>query len=199
MSFYTIAKNIVAFFIPLFYRIKYEGIENIPKNEGYILCSNHISNMDPIFLAVKIKNQCHFMSKQELFKIPVLSYFLRILGAFPVNRGKGDTKAVEHAISIVKDNKILAIFPEGTRSKNGELLKLKSGVFVIASRTGGDLLPCVIKKGNKGFLRRKITVKYGKLIPNSELGTSEMLPSELKNANRMLSKTFSDMLEEIND
>ena len=199
MSFYSVVRNIVAAAVPLFLRIKAEGLENIPNDRGYILCCNHISFLDPIVLAVKIKKQCHFMGKKELFKNPVLSSFFRALGAFPVDRGKGDTQAVDHAVQLVRDNKVFAIFPEGTRSKTGALGRLKSGAVVIASRTGGDILPCVIKKGKRRFLRKTITVKFGNIIPNSALDIEGNAPSQIKSATRLLAKTFEDLLEDIND
>ena len=139
------------------------------------------------------------MGKKELFKNPLLSRIFRALGAFPVDRGKGDTGAVDHAVELVKQNKIFAIFPEGTRSKTGELGRLKSGAVVIASRTGGDILPCVIKKGKRKFLRGNVIVNFGKLIPNSSLELSENSPSQIKTATRLLTKTFEDLLEDIND
>ncbi len=199
MSFYSVARNIIASIIPLFLRIKAEGTENIPKDRGYILCCNHISFMDPVVLAVKVKAQCHFMGKKELFKNPFLSYIFKALGAFPVDRGKGDTGAIDHAVQLVNEGKVFTIFPEGTRSKTGELGRLKSGAVVIASRTGGDILPCVIKKGKRKFLRATINVKFGKLIPNSALEISDNSPSQIKQATRLLTKTFEDLLEDIND
>ena len=199
MTLYDVARGIAKMFLPIIYRLKSEGIENIPQDKSFILCSNHISFLDPVFIVLKIKSQCFFMGKQELFKNRIFGYLFRKLGAFPVNRGKGDTVAVEYAESLVKDGKIFAIFPEGTRSKTGKLLKLKSGAIVIAARTGGDILPCVIKKSKGKFLRKTVTVKYGKLIPNSDLEITENSTSQIKNANRLLSNTFSDLLEGIYD
>lgn len=199
MSFYSIVKNIVSALIPFVYRVKVEGTENIPKDKGYILCCNHISFMDPVILIAKVKDQCHFMGKIELFRNPFLSYIFRSLGAFPVDRGKGDTGAVDHAVQLVKDGKVFAIFPEGTRSKTGELGRLKSGAVVIASRTGGDILPCVIKKGSRRFLRRTVTLKFGSVIKNSSLGIDGTSHSQIKSATRLLTKSFESLLEDIND
>ncbi len=199
MSFYTVIKTIVSAVVPLIYRVKVEGLENIPENNGYILCCNHISFMDPVILIAKIKDQCNFMGKKELFKNPLLAMIFRAMGAFPVDRGKGDTGAIDHAVKLVNDGKVFAIFPEGTRSKTGNLGRLKSGAVVIASRTGGDILPCVIKKGNFRFFKRTVTLKIGKLIPNSELEITEHSPSQIKQATKRLTKTFEDLLEAIND
>lgn len=186
-------------FVHLIYRFRAEGLENIPDERGFILCSNHISDLDPILVAIRVKPQCYFMAKEELFHIPVLSTIVKALGAFPVARGKGDTAAIQHAIRVVQSGHVLAIFPEGTRTKDGKLLKLKSGALVVAAKTGGDILPCVIKKGRRKFLRRTVTVKYGKVIPNEALGLTGTFPSELKQANKLLTDTLTGMLEEIHD
>lgn len=199
MSFYNFGRVVTTAFAHLIYRLQVEGLEHVPTDRGFILCSNHISDLDPILVAIKVKPQCFFMAKEELFRIPLLSPIIKALGAFPVARGKGDTAAIDHAVQVVNSGHVLAIFPEGTRTKDGKLLKLKSGAIVVASKTGGDLLPCVIKKGKRKFLRRTITIKYGHIIPNSALGLSGTSPSEIKQANRLLSDTLTHMLEEIHD
>ncbi len=193
MSFYNFGRVVTTAFVRLIYRLRFEGLENIPEGRGFILCSNHISDLDPILVAIRVKPQCYFMAKEELFKIPVLSTIVRALGAFPVARGKGDTAAIDHAINVVNSGRVR------TRTKDGRLLKLKSGAIVVASKTGGDLLPCVIKKGQRKFLRRTVTVKYGKVIPNEALGLTGTSPSEIKQANKLLTATLTGMLEAIHD
>ncbi|MEG2597047.1 MAG: lysophospholipid acyltransferase family protein, partial [Oscillospiraceae bacterium] len=140
--------------------------------------------------------QCFFMAKEELFKMPFLSAIFRKLGAFPVARGKGDTAAIDRAVQIVKDGHIVAIFPEGTRSTDGKLLRLKSGAILIAAQTGGDLLPCVVKKERGRFLRKRVIIRYGKIIENTALGITGTIPSEIKKANKLLTDTLTHMLEE---
>ena len=141
MSFYNFARQVMILVSRCQYRLEYEGLENIPENGGFILCSNHISMYDPILVAIRVKPQCFFMAKEELFRFKPLAFLIRALGAFPVSRGKGDTGAIEKAAEIVESGGVLAIFPEGHRSKDGKLLKLKSGAVVVASMTGADLLP----------------------------------------------------------
>lgn len=199
MSFYTFGRAVTNAFVHLIYNLKFEGLENVPEDRGFILCSNHISDLDPILVAIRVKPQCFFMAKEELFHIPILGPIVRALGAFPVARGKGDTAAIDRAVEVVNSGHVLAIFPEGTRTKDGKLLKLKSGAIVVASKTGGDLLPCVVKKGKRKFLRRTVTIKYGKVISNETLGITGTAPSELKQANKLLTATLTGMLEEIHD
>ena len=196
--FYYIARIAVYIVMMIFYKPRFEGLENVPRDKGFILCSNHISTFDPILVAVRVKPRCYFMAKEELFKNPFVSLIIRGLGAFPVNRGKGDTAAVEKAVQYVKEGKVVAIFPEGHRSKDGSLQKLKSGAVVIAAETGGGLQPCVIKKGKKGLFRTPVVIRYGKFISHEELGLTGRSPSQIRAANRLLTQSLSILLEEAN-
>lgn len=199
MSFYNFARQVVLVVAHLRYRLRFEGLEHVPEGRGFILCSNHISMFDPILVAVKIKPQCFFMAKEELFHNKFVAALIRKLGAFPVSRGKGDTAAIDRAVEIVKNGQVLAIFPEGHRSRDGKLLKLKSGAVVVASQTGGEILPCIIKKGKRGLVRRSLTVRYGKVISAGELGITEAhAPSEIRGGNRVLTERLTGLLEETN-
>ena len=195
--FYSIAKAVTRLISHLFYKIKYEGIENIPTDRGFILCSNHVTMFDPILVAVRVKPQCFFMAKEELFKNKFVSLIIRGLGAFPVSRGKGDTEAVDKAVNYVKEGKVVAIFPEGTRSKDGHLQKLKSGAVVIAAQTGGGLQPCVIKMGEKKSLRRPVVIRYGQFITHEQLGLTGKVPSQIRAANKLLTSSLQTMLDDI--
>lgn len=197
MIFYKIARAVTHLISKCLYKVRYEGLENVPTDRGFILCSNHISNFDPILIAVRLRPQCFFMAKEELFKNPFVSLIIRGLGAFPVSRGKGDTAAIEKAVNYVKDGKVVAIFPEGHRSKDGNLQKLKSGAVVIAAETGGGLQPCVIKKGEKRFLRTPVVIRYGKFITHQQLGLTGRVPAQIRSANKLLTASLEGMLEDI--
>lgn len=184
--FYNFAKTIAWFVLKLLYRINVVGLENVPTEGGYILAANHRSLADPIFIAAELKHRVYFMAKKELFWFP-FSLLLRALGAFPVRRGEGDHGAVNRADDIIKEKKILGIFPEGTRSKTGEPLRPKSGVAVIAKDTKSDILPVGIHFEGKLRLGAKVTISYGKLIKFEELGLSdEMQTSAIKKASRLI-------------
>ena len=188
MSFYSFARAVANFFLTATYSIRYEGLEHIP-DHGFILVCNHQSYLDPVLLGMRLKKrQLIFMAKEELFEKPVLGSIIRKLGAFPVVRGKRDTSAVDTAIQTVKEGKMLALFPEGTRSKTGEPLRPKSGAVVIAARTGADIVPAAITfRNNRRRFRNRIVVRYGKLIPNEQLGlTDASSPAQIKQASRFV-------------
>lgn len=194
MSFYTGAKKFVTVVLKPFFRLTVEGKENVPADRGFILACNHVSDLDPVLLGVAFPRAIRYMAKEELFHIPVLGFLIRKLGAFPVARGKGDIGAINNAVEIVKEGGILGIFPEGGRSKDRKFHKVKSGTAVIAGQTGADILPAAILYGKRHFLRREVTVKFGKMIPNGELNVSGRTKSELKAANALLGGRIAELL-----
>ena len=160
------------------FRIQVIGKENLPKDgRGFVLASNHISAIDPVFIVIARYwgKRMLIMAKDELFHInPLLSWMFRNVGVFGVERGKGDTKVVEQAIEKVKKGQGMLIFPEGTRSKTGELGKVKSGAFVVASQAGVEMIPCrIIYQHGIMKLFSRVRVCFGKPIPAEHLDLGE--------------------------
>ena len=161
--FYTLFVGIVK----LIFRIKVVGAENEPKEGALLVCSNHISASDPVVICAAMKHQVCYMAKKELFKIPVLSWLIKILGAFPVDRGGKDVSAVKKAIKLLVDGKRVGIFPQGTRHPGEEPrgTALKNGAAMISTHAKSDVLPVYIhRKDNTPKLFRKATVVIGKPI-----------------------------------
>lgn len=176
--------------IPLFklmYRYKVNGKKNLPKKGAYIVCCNHLSNMDPPLLSVTQKRQLYYMAKAELFEKKFFAWVIRTLGAFPVHRGVGDGKAIEQAEEVVKDGRLLGIFIEGTRSKTGEFLRPKSGASIIAYQTQTPVIPVCITPRNKMIRKWEgVTISWGKPISIDELGLKNGTPEEYRNASRKI-------------
>lgn len=110
------------------FSIHFEGRENIPHGGGYIIASNHTSNIDPLLLAMGVPHPINYMGKAELFQNPILGALFRSIHVIRVERGKGDTGAVEECAKLVENDHVLGIFPEGTRYKIGEPGRPKSGM-----------------------------------------------------------------------
>lgn len=145
-------------FIPLF-RINIEGLENIDENDKIIVCANHKSLLDPIFLAIALPRDLYFMAKKELFDVPVLKSALKSFGAFPVDRFGRDLKALRYSVSLLKDSKTLGIFPEGTRVSESKRENVKDGVAFIAIKSDADIVPVEIVSTYKPFKKTNILVK----------------------------------------
>ncbi len=169
--FYALARELVSFVFHICFKIILIGRENIPKEKGsYIIASNHVSNNDPPMIGVVFKGKYNFMAKEELFQInPIFTWLIKKLGAFPVKRGSHDMSAIDSALEGLKNGRIFVIFPEGTRSKNGELGRPKSGVSLIAARAKAPVVPVFIKYGKKRFLRRHVIVSVGEALPAEKL------------------------------
>lgn len=191
---YTILRYVVTFLFKIAFNIKFEGVENIPQQGGVIFACNHRSYADPIMMAFKVKKPFSYMAKSELFKGNAFEKLIRFFGAFPVERGKGDLTIVDTCVDVLKSGRNLAIFPEGTRSKNGKLGRGKTGVALIASQTGADVVPMAIVYGEKLKFRTKIIVRYGKVIRAQDLQITST--SSLKEV-RVLKKTIMGAIEEL--
>ncbi|MDR2656033.1 MAG: 1-acyl-sn-glycerol-3-phosphate acyltransferase [Oscillospiraceae bacterium] len=194
-KFYKFAIGLMKPFIKLFFRLDIHGLENVPESGGLVLAANHRSNWDPLYLAVILKSRMlHFMAKRELWKFPPLGKLIEALGAYPVNRGRRDVKAIETARNIIKKGQILAIFPEGHRSFRGEPLPVQSGVGLIAAQTGADVLPISIYCDGKVGFFKKITIRFGQIIKNHEFNFSNPLrSSERKAASRMIMERIHEL------
>ena len=166
---YTIFSGIVGFL----FNIKVVNGDREPDDGGYVVCANHVSATDPIALCYAFrKNQVFFMAKKELFKVPILAPLIKVMGAFPVDRGGSDVSAVKTAISLVNEKKSMGIFPQGHRyvGVDPRGTKTKNGVALIATKTGADILPCYIwRKKNKFKLFRRTYVIIGEKIPFESL------------------------------
>ncbi|MBA4603705.1 lysophospholipid acyltransferase family protein [Thermoactinomyces mirandus] len=159
---YRFIRVIARFLMKLLFLYKTTGTEHIPEKGPVVLCCNHISNLDPPLLAVSIERKVHFMAKAELFRIPVLGSLIQRLGAFPVKRGAGDRQALKKAIQLLKDGHTVGIFPEGTRSKTGEMGPFHFGAALIALKGKAPIVPVAICGSFRLF--RPIRIVFGSPI-----------------------------------
>ena len=158
--FRVFIKWCVKIFTLILFRVKTYGQENIEKDKPYIMCANHTSNWDPVVLYTATKREMYMMSKEELFVNKFIYWFAGKMNVFPVKRGKQDIESMKKSLKVLKDNKILAIFPEGTRNgmkKNG---KIQNGPAYLAARSGVEIIPVRIEGNFKPF--RKVKIHYGK-------------------------------------
>jgi 1-acyl-sn-glycerol-3-phosphate acyltransferase len=151
------------------YRLRAEGVENLPEEGGFVLAANHISNLDPWPLGLPIfpKRYLRFMAKSELFWWP-LGPLIHAGGAFKVRRGQGDIEAVNTAVQLVRDGHIVVMFPHGTRQRKGLVKKYRPGAHTGAARialeAGSPLVPAAIAGTDRLARLGPLRVRYGKAL-----------------------------------
>ena len=172
--------------------------ENIPATDGkYVVCCNHISMVDPVYLLLACRFPIFFMAKEELFHNRFFGWLIKTcFGVFPVSRGKGDTTAITTSLSILENEHVLGIFPEGTRSKDGTLGNAKSGTAMIAAKAQAPILPCaVFTKNGKVKLFHKTTVVFGEPLSLEDLHLDTDKP-DIRFASRKIMAVIGDLIEE---
>ncbi|HMM21329.1 MAG TPA: lysophospholipid acyltransferase family protein [Selenomonadales bacterium] len=167
---YKILHSLLGLIFCIVFRWRITGVENIPATGGLIVASNHISLWDPplIGCALPTSRKIHFMAKAELFSWPVFRWVITELGAFPVRRGAADRNAIRTALGLVEAGGVFGIFPEGTRSKTGELGQAAPGMAMIALKAGVPIVPTAVRGTNKvfcdGHLFPQFEIRFGKPI-----------------------------------
>ncbi|MCK9857388.1 MULTISPECIES: lysophospholipid acyltransferase family protein [Paenibacillus] len=186
---YGIFKAVFNVLYGLLFRLEVRGLENIPKEGSVILCSNHISLLDPPAVGIRVPRKVHYMAKAELFKIPVFGPLIRAWGAFPVKRGVGKD-AIRSALNLLGEGKVMGIFPEGTRNSDGAAAK--KGAAMIAYRSGAAIIPVAVVGHYKLF--RKMRVFYGKPVDISAI-INESSPDKLDLITDAIMSRIYEMIE----
>lgn len=192
--FYNLAKFICSILIKVLFRIQVEGLENFPEEGAVIVYSNHKSWWDPVVVGCVLKRPIFFMAKKELFKIPVFGYILKSLNAFPVNRGAPDRKAIKRALEVLEGEKVLGIFPEGTRSKDGILKEPEPGIGLLATKVKDVALVPIAIKGQYKFFS-SIFVKIGKPFKLTIDEKEKLSSRDLSNLSKAIFEEVSKMLK----
>lgn len=191
---YLFFRKLVSIFFHIKYKINLINEENIPDMKGgYIIACNHQSYADPPLMAAIIRGKFSFMAKEELFKNPVFAWLIRRCGAFPVSRGSGDDTPINTALEVIKKGRIFVIFPEGTRSKDGTIGRVKSGIALIASEANAPVLPVCVRYKNK----KEIDVNIGKLIPADEVHIDEEDRRSMRKVSNRIHEELVGLQEEI--
>lgn len=195
---YAVVYAVLVWPIRFLTRIHVHGKENEPLPEAgacLIIC-NHLTWRDPIILCDALKyRQPHFMAKKELFKVPVVGWLVRALGAYPVNRGGADVGAIKHTIAMLQDGVTVGMFPQGHRynGQDPRTTKPKMGAAMIALKADVPVLPVFIKvKNNKARLFCRKDVYIGKPITPAEMNYDPEAPGEYE---RIMAELFEKVCE----
>ena len=138
------------------------------KKEASIFTSNHQSNLDPVILKCRMNTKFKVMAKESLFNSKFKNWFFRkVVNAYPVNRGEKDVTSIKTTLKLLKENKSILIFPEGTRNKDGNMSEFKTGVVMFAIKTDAYIVPSAFQRVPKFFRRNRLLI--GKPFKFSEI------------------------------
>lgn len=198
--FYRLAYYIVRFAFFFYYDIRFEGREYAPsKKESAIFASNHRSYLDPVLVAMGAPHPFNYIAKEELFKHKVFARFIWFMGAFPATwKADPNYDMLSEAVKRLDNNRHLTIFPEGTRHTDGKVGSGKSGVCVLAAKSGKPVIPVgLIFNSNNLHFRSKICVRLGKPIYASDYGlTPESIPREMRQMKQDIMQAIRELVEE---
>jgi 1-acyl-sn-glycerol-3-phosphate acyltransferase len=157
-------------------RLESHGAENVPASGGCILASNHASFLDPTVIGVCAPRFLRFLARSTLFRFRWSAWWLNGVGAVPLDRDRGDVAALRTSVRVAKKGSALMLFPEGTRSLDGELQAAKPGVGFLVAKAGVPVVPVYVAgsfdaypKGARWIRPRKVHVYYGPPITPEEI------------------------------
>jgi 1-acyl-sn-glycerol-3-phosphate acyltransferase len=166
------------FFCLLFFKIRFFGIENVPKKGGFILLCNHQCWLDPMFVVVPVNRICVFAARDSLVKSPLFGWVFRVYSCIPIRRNHADIGAIRDCIEKLKRGCGLVLYPEGTRTTDGRITRLKPGFTLLAKKASVPIIPVVIDGAFECWPRHQImfspghvSIQYGRQINPQEIAS----------------------------
>ena len=153
------------------FRPKMIGLENLPKDEGFIICAKHINYLDAAGLILCNKFKIRFIAKADLYRFGILSWLGHLFDIIPVKRDKSDINSIKMCLKALKNKEIPLIFPEGTRKGLEKNMKVKNGAVFLAEKANVKIVPVGIQGTFKPFT--KVIFNYGKPIDVKEMSKND--------------------------
>ena len=179
---WKMAQTLVRIWTTTAFDLKAYGVRNIPRRGGVLLVSNHQSLLDPMLLGARVPRAMSYMAKSELFRNKAFAALIRSVGAFPVRQGAGDVGAIKETVHRLQEGGMLNIFPEGSRTEDGEIAAMQNGVALVVRRAGVPVVPAAIvgsfeawPKGRRLFRRYPIRIVYGPPLDVSGLKGEQVI------------------------
>ena len=137
---FRIVRLLASLISHLYFRVEYQGVENIPTSGPFLMTPNHVSYFDPIWISVPVRRPIRYMTWDVMTRKPIIGPLMRAFGSFPVNIERADRQALRTAADQLRQGGGLVIFPEGGRTQTGALMKFKAGHYA-RDRVGGPSRP----------------------------------------------------------
>lgn len=163
-GFYCLCKHVLRGSLAAYVRVRYFDVPDIRAvRRGLLIASNHQSFLDPELVGISLPVPVSYLARRDLFEIPVFGQAIAALGSHPVTRGAIDTAALRTILTLLRSGEPLLMFPEGTRTPDGELGEFKSGVAAIAIRCGVPILPACVEGTFECWPRTKLLPRPGRV------------------------------------
>lgn len=174
---YYVSRGLVRLLARGLLKLRVEGREHVPETGSVIISGNHIANFDPPLIGASLRRSAYYLAKEELFHPRLLGSYLRRIHAIPVSRGRADREALSQALAVLRQGQALVIFPEGTRSRSGQLGEFHKGVAFLARRSGAPIVPVGVQ-GPYGW-RRPVVIRFGPAFRLPDPGSGPKADLEL--------------------
>jgi len=196
---YRIAKFFIWLYLHAIFRFQVRGRDNIPGQGGVLLAANHVSAYDPPVVGCVIPRPAFFLAKKELFDNPLKKLVMTLVRCIPVDRADIGHATLRRINSLLKRNEAILLFPEGTRSRSGQMSSGKDGVGMIAAHNNVDVVPVHVaglyKVRGSIFRRPRITITFGKPVAVSRLLAEAQASS--RERYRMVSAAVFERIREL--
>lgn len=197
---YIISRKILQIALIIFFKFKVKGGENMPSKGPFIIASNHISYMDPPIVGSACRRIVHFIASDHLYKNRLFGLWYRLVGCIMVKREEPSHTAMRKILNHLRQGRVIAIFPEGTRSEDGKRREPLSGLGFLALKSQVPVVPCCVEgsekalpKGAKSFTSSSITAHIGKPIEPKDFEYK----GDKKAAYRLFSKKVMDSITQL--
>jgi len=145
----------------MWFRGEVAGTENFPMSGPFLIASNHASHFDPPLVGCHVPRQMRFFARKTLWNHPIVAWWITAVETIPVERDSGDVGAIKRVLQALKENRAIVLFPEGTRTVDGQLQKAKAGVGLMACKTGVPVVPCRVYGSFEAFGKGAKIPRFG--------------------------------------
>ncbi len=173
---YRLIRLLLQNVIPTVFRVRVFGQENVPKRGGVLIASNHQSYLDPVLIGIGVHRPVTYMARAALFRIPIFGKLIYSLNAFPIKRARLDPGGMREAERRLKDGWQLLLFPEGTRTRDGSIGRVRPGFGLLAMRADVPVVPVAIHGAFEAWPRgrliprpARVSVAFGRAISPEEV------------------------------
>jgi 1-acyl-sn-glycerol-3-phosphate acyltransferase len=150
-GWYGFCQALTIIFFLVFYRYRVHGRENVPARGAALIASNHQSFFDPVLVGLLLSRQISIMARESLFRVPGFAALIRSFNAFPVKRSAFNREAIRRSVEVLEEGRLLLLFPEGRRTRDGSLGAPKPGIALLARKAKVPVVPAVIHGAYKAW------------------------------------------------